>query len=58
MYIGTPGVDLETSEMDGQDTCPLASYIDTCTFYFLRILLKIIQNFEEKGVAAPPSVHP
>ena len=38
MYIDTPGADPETSERGGQDTCPLASYIDTCTFYFQRIL--------------------
>ena len=52
------GTDPENSERGGQDTRPLASYIDT--FCLFENSIKIIQNFKEKGVgtASSGSAHP
>ena len=52
------GTDPENSERVGQDTRPLASYIDT--FCLFENSIKIIQNFKEKGVgtASSGSAHP
>ena len=48
--------DPENSERGGQDTCPLASYIDN--FCFSENSIKIIQNFKGKGWARNPRARP
>ena len=48
------GEDPENLERGGRDTCQLCRYF----FIFLRILLKIIRNFKQKGWPRHPRLTP